>query len=645
MQAGRFDDALAILLTTLQAQPEDSEAHYLAAVCERFLQRFDAARGRLQGLLQREPDNGRALQELGHLERDLGHAEAAVDSYGRAIAANPALLASYRHRLTLLQKAGRDGEAATTAAQLARVEALPQPLLAVTDLLAQGRILKAEQLCRQFLQRTPHHPEGMRLLAEVGVRLGALEEAHFLLETACELEPENVALRIDLIRVLGKRQRFDESLAEVQRLLERAPDNLQFRSLQAIEQLQLGDYAAAIAGFDAILKQLPEDAVTLTSRGHALKTCGRSDEAIESYRRAAEGRGHGEAWYALANLKTYRFSDAQLDRMRALLDAPDRGFMERVYLAFALGKACEDNGDYAESFSHYARGNALKRGQLRYRREQFTSEVDAQCEHAGMGLFEQHAGGGHPAADPIFIVGLPRSGSTLLEQIIAAHSHVDGTRELPNILSLAQRLRRRALPDGGRPGYPQVLTDLDADTLVGLGRDYIEQTRIHRAGAPRFIDKMPNNFRHIGLIQLILPNAKIIDARREPMACCFSNFQQLFAEGQEFSYDLTDLGHYYRDYGRLMAHWDQVLPGRVHRVQHEALLQDFEGELQRLLDYLELPFEEGCLRYWESDRAVRTPSSEQVRQPLYRSAMDKWHNFRPWLGPLERALEEPATSG
>ena len=638
MQAGRFDSALSALQPALESQPQDSEAHYLAAVCERFLKRHDAARSRLRRLLEREPDNGRALQELGHLERDRGRAAAAIDCYGRAIQANPALLASYRHRLALLRQAGRDGEAGATAAQLARVEALPKPLLAVTDLLAQGRILKAEQLCRQFLQRTPHHPEGMRLLADIGVRLGALEEAHFLLESACELEPENVALRIDLIRVLGKRQRFEESLAEASRLLQRAPDNLQFRSLQAIEQLQLGDYAAAIAGFDAILERLPDDAVTLTSRGHALKTCGRSDDAIESYRRAAEGRGHGEAWYALANLKTYRFSDAQLDRMRALLEAAETGFMERVYLAFALGKACEDCGDYGESFAHYARGNALKRGQLRYRREQFTAEVDAQCEHVDATLLGQQAGSGCPAPDPIFIVGLPRSGSTLLEQILAAHSRIDGTRELPNILSLAQRLRRRATDDGERPGYPQVLAGLDAQTLAALGSDYIEQTRIHRAGAPRFIDKMPNNFRHIGLIHLILPNAKIIDARREPMACCFSNFQQLFAEGQEFSYDLEDLGHYYRDYLRLMAQWDEVLPGRVHRVQHEALLDDFEGELRRLLDYLELPFEERCLRYWESDRAVRTPSSEQVRQPLFRSAVDKWQNYAPWLEPLATAL-------
>jgi tetratricopeptide (TPR) repeat protein len=638
MQAGRFDDALALLLSHLKSQPDNSEADYLAAVCERFLRHFDAAGNRLQAILEREPDNGRALQELGHLARDRGDRARAIDCYGRAVTANPALIASYRHRLTLLREAGREREAAVTAAQLSRIEALPKALLAVTDLLAQGRILKAEQLCRQFLQQTPHHTEAMRLLAEIGVRMGALEEADFLLESACQLAPDDAALRIDHIRVLSKRQRFESSLQAATELLERAPQNLQYQSLQAIEQLQLGHYEAAITGFDRILERLPDDPATLTSRGHALKTCGRSDEAIAAYRRAARHRDHGEAWYALANLKTYRFDDDEIARMGELLASPQAGFMERVYLAFALGKAHEDRGEYADSFDHYRQGNTLKRRQLRYRSTQFSAEVDAQCRALAPELFARRRGAGCTARDPIFIVGLPRAGSTLLEQILAAHSQVDGTRELPNILSLAQRLRRRPDASGARVGYPQILGDLDPTTLAAMGRDYIEQTRIHRRGAPRFIDKMPNNFRHIGLIHLILPNARIIDARREPMACCFSNFQQLFAEGQEFSYDLGDLGHYYRDYLRLMAHWDEVLPGSVYRLQHERLLDDFEGEVRRLLDHLELPFEAQCLRYWESDRAVRTPSSEQVRQPLFRTAVDKWQNYAPWLQPLEDAL-------
>ncbi|MEE4278635.1 MAG: sulfotransferase [Halieaceae bacterium] len=638
LQAGALDEARSLLEGALEQSPDDIEARYVLAVCLRLARDYTAAEAALEAILVREPENGRALQEAGHLARDRGRDNDALRYYGEAVRSNPALLASFRNRLELLRRAGREDEARATEAQLRIAEALPPPLLAATDLLAQGRMHRAEELCRAFLQKQPQHVEGMRLLAEIGMRLGALEEAEFLLETACELEPDNLRLRIELVRVLSKRQRFEASLAQAEELLRRAPDSLPFQSLRAIELLQLGRYDAAVAGFDAILKRLPGDAATLTSRGHALKTCGRSEEAINNYREAAERRHHGEAWYALANLKTYRFSDAQIDAMRRQAADSGQAHMDRVYLSFALGKAFEDREDYAAAFEHFDRGNSLRRRQLRYRAEQLRAEVDAQRELLDADLFGRLGPGGHDAPDPIFILGLPRAGSTLLEQILSAHSQIEGTRELPNILAMAQKLRRRRDEDGEQPGYPEILAHLDHNTRQELGRAYIEQTALHRSGTPFFIDKMPNNFRHIGLVHLILPRAKIIDARREPMACCFSNYQQLFAEGQEFSYDLGDLGQYYRDYERLMAHWDTALPGRVFRLQHERLLDDLEGELRRLFSYLELPFEEGCLRYWESDRAVRTPSSEQVRRPLFRDGERRWQYYEEWLGPLRDAL-------
>lgn len=639
MRKGQLSDALSLLETRLSEFPTDSDALYLAAVCARMAGSFDAAQNYLRTLLDLEPSNGRGLQEQAHLYRDTQSPAAAIDSYGEALRVNPALVASYRQRLILLREAGREQEASITAAQLHRVEKLPKALLAVTDLMAQGRIIKAEQLCRQFLLQSPSNTEGMRLLADIGSQLGALEEANFLLETACEIAPEDIALRIDLIRVLSKRQRFEQSLEQAELLLRSAPQNLQFQSLKAIELLQLGRYEDALAGFDRILEKLPGDAITLTSKGHALKTLGARDNAIAAYESACTAtQGGGEAWYALANLKTYQFSAQQIDDMRTQL-ANSPPVLDRIYLAFALGKAFEDGSDYSRSFEHYALGNELKRANLNYQSKGFEREVEAQIQGFTADLLQSQLGQGSAAPDPIFIVGMPRAGSTLLEQILATHSQIDGTRELPNILSLAQRLRRQRTDNDDTPGYPGILAQLSADALRQLGDDFIEQTQIHRGNAPFFIDKMPNNFRHIGLIKLILPKAKIIDARRESMACCFSNFKQLFAEGQEFSYDLSDVGHYYRQYERLMTHWDAVMPGSVHRLQHEALLGDFEGELRRLLDFLELPFEERCLRFYETDRPVRTPSSEQVRQPLFRDSLEQWQNYAPWLAPLRDALD------
>ncbi|MEX2327177.1 MAG: sulfotransferase, partial [Pseudomonadales bacterium] len=401
-------------------------------------------------------------------------------------------------------------------------------------------------------------------------------------------------------------------------------DNLQFQSIYAIECMQTGDYDTALTMFDKVLKRVPQDPVTLTSKGHALKTCGKSAEAIAAYHAAVASQPqHGEAYYSLANLKTYSFTDAEIAEMHRQERNSNLSHMDRVHLCFALGKAHEDQGDFDTAFKYYQRGNNLKKAQSRYKSEQMTHEIQAQRKVCTGELFRQKAAAGCDAPDPIFILGLPRAGSTLLEQILSSHSQVDGTLELPNILSLSHRLRQ-----GDRitseSKYPGVLANLSPQELREFGEEYINDTTIHRQGAPFFIDKMPNNFRHIGLIKLILPNVKVIDARRSPMACCFSGYKQLFAEGQEFSYDLADLGHYYRDYVELMDHWDQVLPGFVLRVEHEDVVADLPGQVERMLDFCGLPFEESCLNYWETERSIRTPSSEQVRQPIFTSALEQW---------------------
>nr|WP_299195279.1 tetratricopeptide repeat-containing sulfotransferase family protein [uncultured Erythrobacter sp.] len=638
MYQGDFEGAIDRLSDQLDPTSPDIEALYLTAVCHRYLKQHDQALELVQQLKQIVPDFGRALQEEGHVFRDSGQMDRALEAYRRACQSNPALHASWNSQAKILASQGNLEASAAAKAQADRLNSLPKELVAVTHLMHEGKILKAESLCRNFLIVNKTHVEGMRLLAEIGVRLGVMEDAEFLLESALEFEPANIQVRIDYVQVLRKRQKFKAALEQAKHLYDTDPSSPVFQSLYAIEAMQTGDYEQAFDLFDKVLEKLPDDPSTLTSRGHALKTVGRHDDAIKSYQSAfAVDPGFGDAYYGLANLKTYRFSDAELKQMHEQLEHDRLTYLNQVHVCFALGKAHEDRGEYEKSFKFYEEGNGLKRTQSRYEAKVMTAEFDAQIEHCDRDLFAKHAGAGCAAKDPIFVVGLPRAGSTLIEQILASHSQIDGTLELPNILTLSHQLRGRKL-ESGKSEYPRVLRELTAKQLSDMGQDYIDSTAIHRQGAAYFVDKMPNNFRHIGLIHLILPNAKIIDARREPMACCFSGFKQLFAEGQEFTYGLHEVGSYYRDYVGLMEHWEEVLPGRILRVQHEDVLDDLEGQVARILDYVGVPFEQACVEFHKTKRAVRTASSEQVRQPINKSAVDQWRNFEPWLDPLKEAL-------
>jgi len=636
LQGGRFANGLSIAQKLLADDPGLADAHYIAAIACRYLKRFDEAQSHLGALKAIMPEYGRGHQEEGHLALALGDKNSALAAYQRAVRFNPALEASWREQARLLREASRTHEAERAAAQLERLQRLPRELVAVTHHLSEARLLRAEEICRHYLRRVPRDVEGMRLLAKIGIEFGILDEAEFLLESAVLFAPDDIQLRLDYIDALRRRQSFAKALEEAEALHARDPESPVFQSRLAIERIQTGDYDRGLELFDQVLEKLPGDPASLTSRGHALKTKGDRAEAEASYRAAIASKpDHGDAYYALANLKTYRFSEAEVEAMRAQIARDDLAFMDRVHLSFALGKALEDAGEYAGSFAHYEHGNTLKRAQTRYSADAMSAELARQHEWCTPDLFKNKAGKGFPAADPIFILGLPRAGSTLLEQILASHSMIDGTLELPNILALAHRLRGRA---AGKSLYPQMLHDLSAEQLWKFGEEFITSTQIHRAGAPFFIDKMPNNFRHIGLIHLILPNARIIDARRAPMDCCFSGFKQLFAEGQEFTYGLKEIGRYYADYVSLMDHWDAVLPGKVLRVQHEDVLDDHEGQTRRMLDFLGLPFEEACLNFHQTDRAVRTASSEQVREPINRKGQGAWKPFEPWLGELKAAL-------
>lgn len=637
LEAGQFGDAMTLLDQILDDAPDLFDAHYMAAAAARYLNDVARAQHHIDRMKDISPDFGRIYQEEGHLYAKTDP-ERALRAYRFACDQNPSLVASWRGQADLL--AAKDMKAAAEMALFYGKSVADQPraIQSVMNHMYEGRLAQAEEICRAFLVKNKHHVEGMRLLAQLAYRHGENDQAEFLLESILAFQPELDNIRLEYIEVLKNRQKFKQAEEQSAILVKRAPDKIQNLSIHAVNLMQSGHYELALETFDKVLQRAPKEVATLTSKGHALKTMGREDDAIAAYRAAIANKGdHGDGFYSLANLKTFSFEDSEIAHMCRQLASDSLLPTDKIYMSFALAKAYEDQQDFEQSFFHYEMGNKLKRRQSRYDADDMQADFERQKEICTAALFEKRAGKGHDAPDPIFIVGLPRAGSTLIEQILASHSQIDGTLELPNILSLAHRLRGKQRDSTGS-AYPQILHDISDEELAQFGRDFIEETRIHRQGAPFFTDKMPNNFRHIGLIHLILPNAKIIDARRDPMDCCFSGFKQLFAQGQEFTYGLEEIGRYYTDYVDLMAHWHNVLPGKVLHVQHEDVLDDLEGQVRRMLDYLGLPFEEACLDFHNTQRAVRTASSSQVRQPINRKGVGVWRPYEQWLSPLKQAL-------
>jgi hypothetical protein len=486
-------------------------------------------------------------------------------------------------------------------------------------------------------ERHDHIIEALRHRATIAHRRNALDDARRLLERILELAPQDCAARADYARVLIARQQYPQARTETTRLLELEPGNPAYRLLRATVCAGLAEHEQAVALYKELLTEAPDWPQGHLLLGHSLKAIGRLRDAQAAYYAAAAARsGFGDAYWSLANLKTYRFSPDEIERMR-LEEAAAALEADRYHLCFALGKALEDRGGYEESWQYYQRGNALKLAGSRYRPEYTEINTRLQIEMCTAQFLTERAGSGAPDPDPILIVGLPRSGSTLIEQILASHSQVDGTQELFDVQRIVLELQG-SRPDAEQPRYPGVLKRFSRQDFLRLGLRYLNETRVYRRGKPFFIDKMPNNFRHVGLIHLMLPNAKIIDVRREPMACCFSNLKQLFASGQDFSYGIENIARYYRSYLELMHHWDAALPGRVLRVHYEDVLEDLAGNVRRMLDFCDLEFEPRCLEFHSTRRSVSTASSEQVRQPLFRDGLSQWRHYEPWLGPLQEAL-------
>src|SRR3984893_1715040 len=644
LQKRQFSQALGAAEALLAEFPENRDVLYLIAVSQRYLERIADALTTLGRFEYLHPDYGRLFQERGHCSRALGDVPAAITAYQRAVDRNAALPASWKALSALCRSAGRTAEAENAANVAASLEQLPAAVVTANSLFSEGDTHAAEQMIRQFLLQHPAHIEGMRLRARIGMKLEVLDDAEFLLESVLELAPDYHAARYDYAQVLTDRQRHAEALRQVHRLLAIEPRHLLFRSLPGDVLVGLGEHEAALELFYELRDEAPANPTLHLAIAHAHKTVGRQQEAIASYRRAAEVRPNfGDAYWSMANLKTYRFTDEEIAEMRAQEAAQTTPLVDRYHLCFALGKALEDRREFAESFRYYRLGNALKRDEVRYDADALERNLRRQALVCTREFFAARRGAGSPDPSPIFIVGLPRAGSTLVEQILASHSLVEGTKELADIPRLVHQLNGRET-DEAKPRYPAVLAEVGTEQFKRFGEKFIEDTRVYRRGKPFFIDKMPNNFRHIGLIHLILPNAKIIDARREPMACCFSNFKQLFASGQEFTYSVEDIARYYRTYLEMMRHWNAVLPARILKIEHEDIVEDLESNVRRLLDFCGLEFEPVCLEFYKNQRSVRTASSEQVRRPIYKEGLDQWRHFEPWLGPLKEALGECQTA-
>jgi tetratricopeptide (TPR) repeat protein len=643
IQTAKFDDAVK-KGQQLQQETSDKqqkiELWYLIAVAQRYAATFPQALVSIEALLKIDALHSRAHQEQGYINLALKKTIQAKASFENAIKLNPSLVASWQELIHLYRAAEQMDEVQESANQLARLKNLPPALLAVTELMHEGKLLKAEQICRQFLQKNTRHIDGMCLLAEIGIELKIYDDAEFILASALELAPNHIHARSQYLNLLIRLGKYKAADQQVEKLLIDQPDNLSFKVAKANVLTGLGKVEQAIVLFEQAIAQNNQVAGFHLQLGHALKTKGDITKAISAYQQAyLIEPNYGDAFWSLANTKTYRFSDEEITQMQTQQNESDLALVDRIQLYFATGKAFEDRQEYNQAFQAYEQGNKLQQTNNGFDINKIEQQIAEQIKYCTHELFEKRGHLGLNSPDPIFIVGLPRAGSTLLEQILASHSQVDGTMELHNILGLASRLRgKNQNQDNEESQYPKNLGEINPDYLERFGQQFIDETRVYREQAPLFIDKMPNNFLHIGLIKLILPNAKIIDARRSPMACCFSGFKQLFAEGQDFSYNLEDIGRYYQAYLKLMSHWDVVLPDFVLTVSHEDVVDDLEKQVRRILTFCGLPFEQSCIDFHKTKRNIKTPSSEQVRQPIYKSATEQWRHFEPYLAPLKKVL-------
>ena len=610
---------------------------YYLSLCSRYSKKYNEALVILNNVIKIDPSYARAYQEFGHNYFKLNNYKMSLKSYLRAVRYNPTLHASWLGILGIKNVEQNIIDLATQ--NVLYLKNLPPELKSVSSFIYEGKYKKADHLCRDFLKNHPHHIEAMRLLAKIGKELHVYDDSEFLLESCLMFDKDNFDVALDYIDVLIKRQKYAKALEEAEKLYTKDKDNLRFMIAYAVTLQQTNKQEEALELYNKILNIDKKNPEILVSKGHLQKTFGDLKGSIDSYKKSYKiDQYYGDAYWSLANLKTYQFNDQEIMHLEKMTQDEFINDNEKIYMSFALGKAFEDRGEYDKSFTNYQNGNSLKKEFTKFDLKLFDEECKNQKEVCTRDLFDSKADWGLETKEPIFVLGLPRVGSTLIEQILASHSMVEATHELPNILALSHKLNLRKVQEK-TSRYPEILLSLSAPQLKMIGEQYIKDAEIFRTDKPFFIDKMPNNFRHIGLIKLILPNAKIIDIRRNSMSACFSCYKQLFAEGQEFTYDFGDLAGYYNNYVELMEHWNQVLPNQILSIKYEDLVNDFEYSVNKILNYCNLDFEDECLSFYKNKRSVRTPSSEQVRQPIYKQGLDYWKNYDAYLGDLKRDLK------
>lgn len=627
------------LTEIIKSVPDYAPASLLLASAKRRLGEAAFAVKLLEPLIQTQDKWVAAHFELGLSLGKVGRGDEAIAALKTTLELQPKHPEAWRYLADHLLASG-DPKASDEAYQKHILCSTQDPVLQqAAAAMVKNEIPIAERILKSHLKTKPTDVPAIRMLAEVAIRCGQDEEAELLLKRCLDLAPSFAAARYNYAVLLHRHNDSASALIEIEKLIDADEDNPKYRNLIAVILSRVGEYARSSEIYLKLLTEYPTNAKVWLSYGHVLKTEGRQEVCIDAYQKSIErDPAFGEAYWSLANLKTFRFSAADFETMREQVAKSDLSDENRIHFHFALGKASEDSEAYLESFDSYEKGNTLYRQSNPYDADLNSTRVKRLKAVFTPALFAARKGVGCQAKDPIFIVGMPRSGSTLLEQILSSHSLVEGTTELPEIVTIAKKLREESGSDE-IVAYAEVLAAKSDSELRQLGELYMDRTRIHRkTNRPFFIDKMPNNFLHIGMIRLVLPNAKIIDARRHPLACCFSNFKQYYARGQNFSYGLEDMGRFYYDYTELMAHYDEVLPKHIHRVIYEHTVEDTKAVVDSLLAYCGLSFEEGCLRFFENQRPVRTASSEQVRQPIYTAGVDQWKHYEAYLDPVKQVL-------